>query len=203
MALFVSKRPKSDAREAVPPWIAAAACRLNPEGVTLPLPPAQAGGLRRTRAAPSPRMGATDNSPAFQRWVRTRPCRVKAPEGRQSPIRAAEASAAGRPIAIDGGGRDTLLCGSPGCRWVLCQRLCVGRSCDWSHAHPKPWAWHPASGVCRPSGAKEGVVRPRHPALKRWAIVCRPHSGAQDFSLNIFLRTFFSTQSGVEHDPCQ
>ena len=179
MALFVSKRAKSDGREAVPPWIAAAPCCTNPEEVTLPWPPARAGGLRRPLAPLSPRMGAVDNSPAFQRWVRTRPCWVKAPQGRQSPSRPAETGFSQR----EGARAD-------------CHRPVSASIVARSRAG--------AAGVCRPSGAQGVLIRPRHPALKRWASVCRPLSGAENafmptFRTNLFLNLNLES----EHDHCK
>jgi hypothetical protein len=167
MALFVSKRAKSDGREAVPPRSAAAPCCMNPEGVTLPLPPARASGPRRTRAALSPRMGAADNSPAFQRWVRTRPSEVKAPEGRQSPIRAAEAGFSRR----NGARAD-------------CHRPVSASIAARSRAA--------APGVCRPSGAKEGHCPASSPSVETLGYCLPPPVGglrlfAQQFPTNLFL----------------
>jgi hypothetical protein len=176
MALFVSKRAKIGAGKGVP----------------LPLPPAQAGGLRMSSAVLSPRMGAADNSPAFQRWVRTRPSEVKAPEGRQSPIRLAEAGFSQRGSArADGprrGGRGAPLCGSPGCRWVPCPHATNHKTCP-----RRAVGMAPASEVRRPSGAQGVLIQPRHPALKRWAIVCRPLAGAGNASCERFRESFPET----------
>jgi hypothetical protein len=174
MALFVSKRAKGDGREAVPPGSAASAGCLNPEGVTLPLPPAQAGGLRKTRAPPSPRMGATDNSPAFQRWFRTRPCGLK-------PRRGDRVRFAGqRQAPRDGRSPSTEVAGAP----CFAEAPDVGVAARGQIAIAQcPPAlsrarWLVRQEVSRPSGAKGVLIRPRDPALKRWAIVCPPLSGA-------------------------